>query len=312
MFIAGLTHSGSTLLDLMLGSTGRFIGLGEVVALLRPESARKLNDPDRRCSCGSLLSYCPFWSRVIEALRRTPNATTQERYLLLLDLFHEVFGSDKVPVDSSKSFRALQVVAGLPHVEPKVIHLLRDVRGWAVSRRDIEERAGPRIYEDLRQRVGRRAWLHYYPRRNAFARFLVWYRGNRKFQKFLSRQESPPFVVSYEELALDTVNVIEKLCPFLGIDPTERMYEISESDSHIALGNPMRLDDSKLERISYDCRWFQRKDWMIPALLLPHVMRFNSDWVYTNSDYSPSLPMHHYASSQPRGKFSRNVEGRQS
>jgi hypothetical protein len=36
VFIASLSHSGSTILDLILGGHSRFVGLGEIVRVLRP------------------------------------------------------------------------------------------------------------------------------------------------------------------------------------------------------------------------------------------------------------------------------------
>ena len=37
VFIAGLSHIGSTLLDYALGSHPKFVGLGEIFTALRPE-----------------------------------------------------------------------------------------------------------------------------------------------------------------------------------------------------------------------------------------------------------------------------------
>ncbi|HEV2125986.1 MAG TPA: hypothetical protein VGW38_24790 [Chloroflexota bacterium] len=59
VLVAGLTHSGSTVLDLLLGSHPRLVGMGEVMPLLRPGNPM-LDEPDRVCSCGEPLESCPF------------------------------------------------------------------------------------------------------------------------------------------------------------------------------------------------------------------------------------------------------------
>lgn len=64
VFIASLSHSGSTILDLILGGHSRFVGLGEIVRVLRPgptglEKTRKL-----LCSCNKEMDQCVFWGKV--------------------------------------------------------------------------------------------------------------------------------------------------------------------------------------------------------------------------------------------------------
>lgn len=58
IYIVGSGRSGSTILDLGLGSNKNITGLGEVHRLSL--------DPDKRtCGCGRLINKCNFWSKVI-------------------------------------------------------------------------------------------------------------------------------------------------------------------------------------------------------------------------------------------------------
>ncbi len=281
VFVAGLTHSGSTVLDLLLGRHPRLVGLGEVVPLLRPGS-RKLDEPDRSCSCGALLTVCPFWSPAREALREYPDAPLPQRYRVLMDVFGEVFGKDQIPLDSSKSLRALQIVAAVPDLSVRVLHLLRDVRSWTVSRLDTDVRRRMFTLRDLYALYGRQVWRPF-ALRSASARFLVWYHGNRRIQRLVAEKNLPVFQFGYEEFSLNPDRFAGEVCRFLEIEPLPSQPVLSGSKSHIALGNRMRLRPDKQVAISYDSRWFYRTEWVLPSLLLPHVMRYNRRNVYRNT-----------------------------
>lgn len=67
VYIAGSGHSGSTLLDLILGGHDRIAALGEIHRLY--VSANK-DTPAHRCVCGEPVRGCSFWSRVDEEIRQ--------------------------------------------------------------------------------------------------------------------------------------------------------------------------------------------------------------------------------------------------
>src|SRR5688572_22169017 len=57
-YISAASHSGSTLLAMLLGSHSEVCTVGEI-------KANKLGDPERyRCSCGELIRKCSFWTTV--------------------------------------------------------------------------------------------------------------------------------------------------------------------------------------------------------------------------------------------------------
>jgi hypothetical protein len=61
--IASGCHSGSTMLDMLLGSHSGVSGSGEMNRL-------SLYSEDRRCTCAISVATCPYWSRVLEQIAR--------------------------------------------------------------------------------------------------------------------------------------------------------------------------------------------------------------------------------------------------
>ncbi|HEV2125987.1 MAG TPA: hypothetical protein VGW38_24795 [Chloroflexota bacterium] len=123
-----------------------------------------------------------------------------QRYRRLLDVFAEVFGRDFIPVDSPKSLDALRTAVSVPELGVQVLHLIRDVRSWTISRLDTDTRQGDFTPRDLYRKHGSDAWRPLVLR-NSYARFLVWHRGNHRIQKFMAERNLPVLRVGYEEFA---------------------------------------------------------------------------------------------------------------
>jgi hypothetical protein len=132
VFIVGLSRVGSTMLDLVLGCNPKFVGLGEIFQVLRPDMNRF--EQNEYCSCGKLTRECSFWGVVAEGLKEKKTAGLDERYGHTLQAFEDLYGPDHIMVDSSKLLDVLKTVVRLPWVEVKVIYLIRDVRAWTISR----------------------------------------------------------------------------------------------------------------------------------------------------------------------------------
>jgi len=61
LYIAGLPHSGTTLLARILGEVEGFFAAGEVYAL-----SERIEHGDL-CGCGAPLGECPFWSAALRS-----------------------------------------------------------------------------------------------------------------------------------------------------------------------------------------------------------------------------------------------------
>jgi hypothetical protein len=281
IFILSLEHSGSTLLDLMLGGHPRFVGLGEVFLLLRPGSGRLDRTSEEVCSCGKTMDDCHFWGPVSAQLRAQREKSVQEKYEIVLGAFRQIFGEDCIPVDSSKNLAALQVLKNVPNVDLRVLYLIRDVRSWVVSMRDTRKRHSDFYVKDLLKKHGWRAGTQYLARTSLFF-YQRWHFSNRKLQGFLEQERIRNFQLGYEELSLYPDYLSRDICQFLGVEPADAMLSLMESGSHSVLGNRMHSQKEKRRRIFYDNRWFYRNDWLLPAVLFPRITRFNKEQVYGN------------------------------
>jgi len=284
VFVAGLGHSGSTLLDIMLGCHERFTGLGEIYLQVKPGEERWQRKHEIQCSCWETMADCPFWGPTIQKLRREPQATLEQRYRTVVDAFFETYGDDQILVDSSKCYPALKIVHQIPDLDVKVLFMLKDVRAWVCSIRDsVKLREAFTVGQLMRKfGFGVKA-LAAGINRTSTCLYYRWYKDNKKFQRFFQRDGVKSFQLGYEELALATPEILAQICEFLEITPDEKMLSLQDSTSHNASGNRMRNQKAKRERIMYDNRWFYRSDWRFPSMLLGQVNRYNAREVYKNT-----------------------------
>jgi len=282
VYIAGVGHSGSTVLDLMLGGHPAFVGLGEVASLLNPDAERLNQGDPLPCACGEAMDTCMFWGPVLKRLQESSSRSLAERYGIVLEEFAAVFGKDRILVDSSKGLGPLTMLSEMPGMRVRVLYLVRDVRSWTVSIRDVRRRRNEFRLADLVRKFGLLPGCAQWPRRLATVAFWYWYCMNRRFTAFLEAKNIPYLRIGYEELALCPDQVVPEICRFLGVEVEEGMLRMDQSASHSILGNRMRLQTDKRRTVRYDCRWFWQNDWLLPAVLFPNIMRYNKRQTYQN------------------------------
>jgi len=267
LYIASLPHSGSTLLDLMLGGHSKIIGLGEVARFLERDLE---NSRQATCSCGNRMDDCVFWSQVASRLESgSKELTLTEKYALVFEVFDEVYGEEYILVDSSKHRPQLDLLHSSFQSDLIVAFLMRDVRSATISRIDNLRR----------KRSGSQgSWLEYRP---SYI-FWQWYLRNKKMQAFFNERNMPVFQLGYEELCLYPRQMLQKVCDFLGEEMEPTMLTLQQSSSHVMRGNRMRYQEDKSE-LRYDHRWFSRREWLWPATMFPNIMRYNAAEVYRNN-----------------------------
>ena len=155
LYVAGLAHSGSTVLARVLGEVEGLFAAGEVYAL-----SERISNGDR-CGCGAALGDCPFWTSVLEMAfpdgDALPRLRTERRWFHGRTLAPLVLGRDRerleayrrdlaglyraivavsgcrVVVDSSKSPTYAYILDRTPGIELHGVHLVRDPRATSYS-----------------------------------------------------------------------------------------------------------------------------------------------------------------------------------
>ena len=252
IYIAGLGHSGSTLLDMSLGTLKNVVGLGELKTLLEAEDRKR--HYQSTCSCGNPAKDCNWWKDFPSLVQGEVEENQKIENTIIG--FTEKYGADAVMVDSSKNSNKYLSYLYDNH-DLRVIFLTRDIRSWSVSR-----------YLSTGQPV-----VYY---------FLRWILENVKLRNRIKRMGIKPFYVGYEELSLYPEFILKKICNHCDLEYSESMLTPDKTKSHIISGNVARVDSEKRSGWHYDPRWMTsfRILALSPFLLLFH--RQNMKYVYGN------------------------------
>jgi hypothetical protein len=234
VYIIGTSHSGSTLLDMLIASHSRVVSVGEAKTLTRA--------PSVRCACGVRPGLdCPFWRAVgaeferetgrgLEAIE-LDSASDERAQHDSISLYRAVrrVAARPVIVDSSKDLQRLQRLLGLDEaIEVVPVHIVRDPRGVVSS----EVRKG-------------RSWL-----RGAWQYAAT----ERAIRRALRRR--PHVEIRYEDLATDPAGTLAGLMPRLGLEFEPGQLEWGPRERHNFGGN--RVRKSRGSTIRLDTSWRQR------------------------------------------------------
>lgn len=258
-----LPHSGSTLLDLILSRHPAMTGLGEAARTIRTGERGLVRSRGFVCADGTPAAEQPFWAAVFEENRASDDPA--EAYQILLAAAAKALPSDTILVDSGKYAPFLQALHARNDVHIKVIHLVRDVRGFTISSIDKAAENGRRV--------------------SALRLHLRWLRRHRLDMALLETLGLPVFRVGYDRLALQPADVIPEICEFLELPFDAAMLRPDGTGCLALRGNrraATRVRDAQagLSTIRYDARWMAREEWTLPHFLLPQVRRANRRWVY--------------------------------
>lgn len=232
IYISGNGHSGSTLLDIILGSAEGFFSGGELTFITRDSIFNEY------CSCGEKMKACPVWSEVVfiwkqkiaigfDEFKRLNNKfernktfgrayknslipdedfktyclTTQQYFQAI----QEVTGKSII-VDSSKSPSRIPVLDKI--VDLQVIHLCRDFTGVLNSEKKSSEKdikAG--IEEDFPARRTHKVWIDWILTNLLSELFCIGVKSNRiKYADYVNQPEILELVdSSLKNLSLDAV-----------------------------------------------------------------------------------------------------------
>jgi hypothetical protein len=284
LYIMGSGRSGSTVLERSLvDAVDGTVGVGE----LRWLWDRGIVE-DYLCGCTKPFHSCEFWQRVLElfrvgsstasvsadadmmiALRRRVERLRYTPFLVSPRIAPATYRQDlrsyrerlralywsvakvadaRIIVDSSKEPEYAFVLAGLPDVTLRIVHLVRDSRAVAYSW----------------QRHVSRPEIHW--TRREMRRYTVWqsaFQWNRKnaLAELLGARGIPVTRVRYEDFIASPVATMRRLLDDMG--GLARPSPLADS-WHSVSGNPLRFRGDTL-RLTLDREWEQR---------MPHGKRF--------------------------------------
>lgn len=293
VYILAASHSGSTLLAMLLNSHRDVCTVGEL-------KATSLGDPERyRCSCRALIRQCAFWNGISEDLDRqgyrfeVTDAVTDVRSIgsvwvrrvlrplhrgRVLELVRDIVlafspvwrrqypaiqslsvavmravlrrTGKQVIVDSSKVALRLKYLLRNRELDVRVIRLVRDGRGVALTYMDPSDFADSR---DPSLRGGGMGGDRRGEMLDMAAAAHEWRRSNEEAEsvlRYLGRERQ--FVVRYEDLCTAPESWLPRIFEFIGVDPAAYAQDFRKAEHHV-VGNGMRLDSDA--EIRLDERW---------------------------------------------------------
>ena len=257
-------HSGTTILDTILGKHSSVVGIGEGIRVLRgvkkkrtmPKRLRSKERYELECTCGNLVTKCNVWGKTIEHIINNDEESLDKKFNYLSDKIYKNYGNEILIVDSSQSDLD-STICFKNKYEIKVILLTKDIRSWVNS---YEKKYNRSILRNV----------------------LTWYFVNRKIEKFLKINNLDYLKIGYEEFALHTEEILQKIFSWLKIDDEKNLLSLSKSKSHIVAGNRMRLNKSNNSKIIYDSSWKSRKSNIFRNLLFRLFYKRNNELVYSN------------------------------
>lgn len=279
IYIAGGGHSGSTLLDMIIGTSPKVFGLGEV--LFYNSYNYKLSDPKlynvhkRKCSCNSEFEKCSFWNKVNKIAPRKLNVGKEYSVVDTLKTIWNIIcpwqkfrfslktGDDKIffdsvyksinnqevqyLLDSSKDpRRLLQIEQGIGKKSLKVIFLVRDIRGY------INSYNNPKKWRV--QQAGLKP-------QNYIRAGIRWVAVNIAIATYIKIHKIDAIKINYESFSRNPDSVLNNLQNEWGIELSDHyLKDVRNTTYHNIHGNLVKF--SKIKRINHDKSWdMQLQKW---------------------------------------------------
>jgi hypothetical protein len=258
IYIMGRGHSGSTILDALLGNGENAFSLGELVSgIFKKEDV---------CSCGKKIKDCSFWSEVRKRYNINKKYTWEEagkklkKQAHIKSLFQTVIGSDLDGIRDLEKinknvFNSLCKVSGKRKIvdlskevtrglflvkymqNGKIIHLVRNpLRILASNATRIEEGR----FQILRHKFhGKTAAFPF-----QFFSSIAWMVGNIIAEIIKLFYQKKVMTIRYEDLCMKPEKELRKIEKFADVNLSEVISKVKKSENmdikHMIAGNGMR------------------------------------------------------------------------
>jgi hypothetical protein len=263
-YISSAGHSGSTLLDMMLGSHPRCESVGELIHLPMDMA---LNS---NCGCGQSMQNCSVWPQVMRRMHVDPRG---DPYALDLGYAIAMVGDKKrtsflhkIMTRPKNALKYAELRLGINWLGKLIPGFGHGIDNTLAIYDHIRELTGKEIVVDSSKHYLRAVEL--YRRQPESTRVIVlvrdgrgvfyswlkrgygkryalnaWRNHYRRLLLLLDKYVEPRhrITVHYEDLVENTRATLEKLCTFLDIDFSETMIDFRSTVHHNVNGNDMKF-----------------------------------------------------------------------
>jgi len=305
-YILSSGHSGSTLLNLLLGGHPTIVPVGEITHLPKNLALNTL------CSCGTPVRTCGFWQPIVSQFgQQVGRDLSTDPYAMRLGFI----GATRVvdPKVMTPAYRRawkvrhgaafLRARAGITPLPSLLARFDEACRNTLALFESVRALTGAQVVVDaskdylkglglyrldpkrtrliLLTRDGRgvfysgvRSGL---TRQDALRRWVNYY---SRTMPLIARNVRPEGVlrIRYEDLATATATTLQGLCAFLQLDYTPAMLELHARPAHITNGNGMRLRRDRV--IALDQSWRSNLDPADRAYFNQHAGALNAKLGY--------------------------------
>lgn len=253
ILLVGEGHSGSTLLDLVMDSHSRIVGVGELSHYNKHINSGEL------CSCGKQIKDCEFWQRVFNDVdvlklpligRKKINfLLNNDKYFYCTDYEKKLdtkeyvrtteqvyknivqFSEKKIIFDSSKNYdRAEAIVKYSQNLDIILLHLIRDGRGVTYSNIKLS--------------------------RKGFGFMKKWMMTNLKIELVKKRSKNIRNIfVLYEDFVKNPERVLKCILNQLNLSFEDKMLGFRSVTHHQPGGNLNLRIKIKTDKIKLDEKW---------------------------------------------------------
>ena len=284
VYICSTGHSGSTLLDLLLGSHSQIESLGETIHLSKNISL------NTQCTCGEPVRSCPVWKQVVSVLNEQLGIDIfNAPYALNMGFPLPLVIKDKVHTTLRYKLKR-RFLRGLRYIQLKyqldfLKYFLNPIYGgientilvYEAVRRVLQCQMivdssksyleGIGIYNKnpdnvrilLLCRDGRGVFYSYIKRN--FSRNMslhAWKNHYKRAIPLLEKyvNENHLLRVKYEDIVQDPTAELKRICKFLNVEFENNMLNFASHVHHMTDGNNMRF--GKSSEIRPDTAWLYR------------------------------------------------------
>ena len=268
--ILSTNYAGSHFLSFLLGSHPRSVHLDEVRHFQRSRTGRRSD-----CRICGTIERCPIVRNVqaagVDSVYRQIHANLRED------------GQDPlVMIDTSKKVAWARRFVGDTTFRHKYVHLIRDpralVRRWLLTHRTFKASLHLRRKAALRgDRLRPRLLLA--PQWEVCA--YKWLQANQQIAEFIAQHQLDCQVVTYSDLATNSIAELRRLMNWIGLPFAERQLRYWQAEHHVGAAEGNYAWIEKQNKTGHvDVRW---RDTLEPAI---------REAITRNSDISGCLERH--------------------